>query len=129
VLRPLDASADIGFARQKRPVAMEGGRRPASDSNTLMRLMGDPNPRFRMENVAVLELDPPDRMTSDLTGQDAGYDQYSGAYDSLMSEGGMTDAEYEAYAIAMMQGQGAMDDQYGGRPAAAGRPTTARTGR
>ena len=70
-------------------------------------MTGDPNHRFRMENVVQLELDRSfETWTSDLTGGadvDAGYDQY---YDSMVASGGqMSDAEYEAYAHAMMTEQ------------------------
>jgi hypothetical protein len=52
-----------------RPVATPGARRPVSALARAAAAAGDMNPRFRTENILAMELDMPERVTTDWWGE------------------------------------------------------------
>ena len=60
----------------KRPISAAGAKRPVSEYAKVAAALGDQNPRFKGENILVLELDLPDRTTYD-------YDEISEAQTAL----------------------------------------------
>ena len=53
----------------KRPVSAANSKRPTSGYARMVSAMGDLNPRFKSENILQIELDMPERTTSDYNSQ------------------------------------------------------------
>jgi len=57
-----------GTLRVKRPGSALGLKRPTTEYARLAKNLGDPNPRYRADNVINLDLDMPERTVEDFDG-------------------------------------------------------------
>ncbi|QDZ25159.1 kinesin [Chloropicon primus] len=60
-----NVSESDNSANMKRPQSASGAKRPVSEYAKVAAALGDQNPRFKGENILVMELDLPDRTTYD----------------------------------------------------------------
>ena len=81
-LTPVDSDAAGGGLR--RPQSASGAKRPVSEYAKVAAALGDQNPRFKGENILVMELDLPDRTTYDYDGEDS-ISEAQSALDTILS--------------------------------------------
>lgn len=62
---------DAAGAQLRRPQSASGAKRPVSEYAKVAAALGDQNPRFKGENILVMELDLPDRTTYDYDGEES----------------------------------------------------------
>ena len=63
---PAGAQKDRGGS--KRPSSAVGLKRPTSEYSRIAKGLGDNNPRFKFDNILLLDLDMPERTTEDYIG-------------------------------------------------------------
>ena len=76
-------------ATLRRPVSASGAKRPVSEYAKVAAALGDQNPRFKGENILVLELDLPDRTTYDYDGVES-ISEAQTALNAVLSESNQT---------------------------------------
>ena len=65
LLERLSTVSDADQSAMRRPLSASGSKRPVSEYAKVAAVLGDQNPRFKGENILVMELDLPDRTTYD----------------------------------------------------------------
>ena len=65
LLERLSTVSDADQSAMRRPLSASGSKRPVSKYAKVAAALGDQNPRFKGENILVMELDLPDRTTYD----------------------------------------------------------------
>ena len=71
LLERLSTVSDADQSAMRRPLSASGSKRPVSKYAKVAAALGDQNPRFKGENILVMELDLPDRTTYDYDGEES----------------------------------------------------------
>ena len=71
LLERLSTVSDADQSAMRRPLSASGSKRPVSEYAKVAAVLGDQNPRFKGENILVMELDLPDRTTYDYDGEES----------------------------------------------------------
>ena len=71
LLERLSTVSDADQSAMRRPLSASGSKRPVSEYAKVAAALGDQNPRFKGENILVMELDLPDRTTYDYDGEES----------------------------------------------------------
>ena len=71
LLERLSTVSDADQSVMRRPLSASGSKRPVSEYAKVAAALGDQNPRFKGENILVMELDLPDRTTYDYDGEES----------------------------------------------------------
>ena len=85
LLERLSTVSDADQSAMRRPLSASGSKRPVSKYAKVAAALGDQNPRFKGENILVMELDLPDRTTYDYDGEESILEAQNGL-DAVLDE-------------------------------------------